>query len=157
MLKINWRFNWSKWLFLGLILLLAFLGWRLGAQQTTRASLLSLADHTIVDWDLAGHPIKAEVVNTAPNIAQGLGGRTGVLDGTDGMLFVFPEPQSAVFWMKEMEFPIDLFWLRDGLVVGVERNLMPPTPDTPDQELIRYSSPEPVDMVLETPAGRFNF
>lgn len=102
------------------------------------------------------HELAAEIADTPDERAQGLSGRD-FLRHDGGMLFLFlppaggPEVQS--FWMKEMKFPIDIIWIRDKKVIGVEENVSQPLPDTPLSELPLYTSPGPVDMVFEVGAG----
>jgi uncharacterized membrane protein (UPF0127 family) len=39
------------------------------------------------------------------------------------MLFRFDTPGNYGFWMKGMRFPLDLVWIREGIVVHVEQNV----------------------------------
>lgn len=137
-----------------LILLLVILitGW--WWQQTILSpSLLSIPDRSVVEYVVSDKTLQLEVVNTPQSISLGLGGREEV--GSDGMLFVFAEPQQPVFWMKGMLFPIDILWLSEGKIVGIERNIQPPILGTVDNDLERYPAPQLVDMVLETAPGYF--
>ncbi len=92
-------------------------------------------------------PITVSVVDTPAERMQGLSGRDG-LRPNEGMLFIFPEDEIYSFWMKDMRFPIDIIWLSaEGEVVGATVHVGPETyPET-------FSSPEPVRLVLEVPAG----
>jgi uncharacterized membrane protein (UPF0127 family) len=92
-----------------------------------------------------------EVVSTPAEITQGLSGRDVI--GSDGMLFVFDEALVPSFWMKEMRFPLDMVWIRDGVVVDVHRDVPAPGAGTAEAALPRYQPSEAVDMVLELPAG----
>lgn len=88
------------------------------------------------------------VVTSLEEQAKGLSGWKKLESG-QGMLFTYPEPRQAAFWMKGMLFPIDIIWIRQGRVVGI-------TPDAqPDPSIMPkiYNSPGPVDMVLEVLAG----
>ena len=67
------------------------------------------------------------------------------------MLFVFSEPHIQRFWMKDMNFPLDIIWIRDFKVIGLEENV--PQPANNDGKTARMNSPEPADMVLEVNAG----
>jgi uncharacterized membrane protein (UPF0127 family) len=96
-------------------------------------------------------PLTVEVVSNPARIARGLSGRSEI--GSDGMLFVFPAAGEYQFWMKEMLFALDIIWIRDGRVTGIEANVPFPDPATPLNKLPRYSPPGLVDMVLEVPAG----
>jgi hypothetical protein len=115
-------------------------------QQPT--DLLSLPDHSLTEFRLGGQTLTVEVVNTPESITQGLAGRESW--EADGMLFVFDQPAQPVFWMKGMVVPIDIIWLTDGQIVGIERNVQAPESGTPDDQLARFPAPQVVDMVLET-------
>ncbi len=66
----------------------------------------------------------------------------------EGMLFLFEPEEEVSFWMKDMLFPIDLYWIRDGQVIGVEKNMQPESA-TANERPRTYPSPGPVDAVLE--------
>lgn len=61
------------------------------------------------------------------------------------MLFVFPEAGLHRFWMKDMNFPIDIYWLgKNYEVVDVAKNVPPESyPKT-------FSPKSPANYVLET-------
>jgi len=45
-----------------------------------------------------------------------------------GMIFVFPEERPHGFWMKQMNFPIDIAWLNsDKKIVKIMNNVAPET------------------------------
>jgi uncharacterized membrane protein (UPF0127 family) len=57
----------------------------------------------------------------------GLSGKSWLFKD-EGMLFVFDVLDDHAFWMKDMNFPIDILWLDDTLkVVGIEKRLSPET------------------------------
>lgn len=89
---------------------------------------------------------EVEVASTLQEQQQGLGGRSELAEDR-GMLFPYDPPQERTFWMKGMLIPIDLLWIRDGLVVGIEEQM------SPDGGSKHYSSPGPVDYVLELRTG----
>lgn len=64
-----------------------------------------------------------------------------------GMLFIYQKPEIPSFWMKDMNFPIDIIWIYNGKVVDIERNL------SPDNGEATYSPVLKIDAVLEAPAG----
>ncbi len=71
----------------------------------------------------ASSTILVEEKSKPEEMMIGLSGRTGLENGK-GMLFVFNEVGSHGFWMKDMNFPIDIIFLNENLeVVGVERSL----------------------------------
>lgn len=89
-----------------------------------------------------------EVADTVSALAQGLSGRDGLASGR-GMLFVFNPARVESFWMHDMRFPIDIIWIRDGVVQGVVADAQIPTRfSTPT-----FVSPGPVEYVLELAAG----
>jgi len=84
---------------------------------------------------------------------DGLSNRPSLPAG-QGMLFVFKPSEEISFWMREMKFPLDIVWVRDGQVVGVEQNLPVPAEGTQPGDLTTYPSPGAVDYVLEVTAGQ---
>jgi uncharacterized membrane protein (UPF0127 family) len=94
--------------------------------------------------------VSVELARTESEMARGLSGRD-FLPRDKGMLFLLPTPAKPVFWMKDMFFPLDMVWIRDGHVVGVDENLS--VENVPDDKLTEYSPPSDVDSVLEVNAG----
>lgn len=90
-------------------------------------------------------------VEVASNDAQrelGLSNRTSLAEGK-GMLFVFDAPRAVAFWMKDMNFPLDMvFANEDGIILNIARNV---SPDTYPNQL--FHSAGEVKYVLEVPAG----
>src|SRR3990167_703443 len=71
--------------------------------------------------------IKAEVVSSPSDRAQGLSGRP-CIEADQGMLFVFEKPGKYPFWMKDMKFPIDIVWINaDKKVIDLDVNVSPAT------------------------------
>ncbi len=91
--------------------------------------------------------LEVEVVNTRSSRMLGLSGRSKMLD-SEGMLFVFDTPGKYGFWMKDMNFPLDIIWInKNGVVVAIERGLTPETyPKT-------YINGADANYVLEINAG----
>lgn len=88
-----------------------------------------------------------DVARTADEQRTGLA-RYDALPEDRGMLFVYGQAMTPSFWMKDMRFPIDIVWLRDGRVVGIDANV------PADDGATHYVPDEPVDAVLELGAGR---
>lgn len=107
--------------------------------------------HLVVNHDSGTDELRVEVVDTPQKITLGLSGREEI--GADGMLFDLPEPRPAGFWMKEMGFPLDMIWIRNNKITGIEPDVPFPPPNTPESKLKVYYSPGEVDKVLEVPAG----
>src|SRR3989344_6207881 len=95
----------------------------------------------------AGQDIKVEIADEAEEQIEGLSGREG-LGENEGMLFVFENPGRYSFWMKDMNFPIDIIWLDAGMkVIYIKEDARPEDGEAnfgPDTES-KY--------VLEAPAG----
>jgi uncharacterized membrane protein (UPF0127 family) len=72
-----------------------------------------------------------------------------------GMLFIFPTPDQYAFWMKEMNFPIDILWVStENKVVYIKENA------TPESYPELFSPEEDASVVLEVPSGdakKYNF
>ncbi len=98
--------------------------------------------------EINGQRIEVELADTPARQARGLSDHPAFTD-KQGMLFIFPQKQIQSFWMKEMLFPLDIIWIDGGRVAGIAPDL-PPEGQTPKNI---YSSPEPVDRVLEVNAG----
>ncbi len=94
--------------------------------------------------------LNLEVVDTYETRQLGLGGRES-LDDDAGMLFVFPTSDRYSFWMKGMQFPIDIIWISNQVVVDVV-TLSPPYPGLPIPPSHRPK--EAADLVLELNAGK---
>ena len=91
--------------------------------------------------------IRAETADTEEERKLGLGGRNTLPDGK-GMLFIFPEDDFHPFWMKGMNFSIDILWIdSEKTVRHIETGIRPESyPNS-------FASPVPVRYVLEIPAG----
>ncbi len=146
------------WL-LGLLLLLliaagAFLVARVLSIGTEPAS--SPVEH-YARVRLAGEEFSLEVAATPASRAQGLAGRNR-LDDHGGMLFYFDPAERVtdryVFWMKGMRIPIDIIWVRDGVIRGIVAGAEPPPPGAKDADIPRFAAPEPVDAAIEIRGGR---
>ena len=73
----------------------------------------------------AGVLVKVDLALTAKEQEQGLSGRKN-LEKDAVMLFIFAKPSKNFFWMKDMNFPIDIIWIdQNFLVVYVQKNALP--------------------------------
>jgi len=94
----------------------------------------------------------AEVADTPTRRVEGLSGRSSMPD-LSGMLFVMDRPEYVGIWMKDMKFPIDILWMRNGTVVDMKENVQPPLPGA-DLGALRVYHPAVIsDFVLEVNAG----
>lgn len=73
------------------------------------------------------------------------------LDEESGMLFVFESENYYSFWMKDMNFPLDIIWMdSDFRIVDIVYNA-PPAGSMPE---VTYTSDKPAKYVLEINAGQ---
>lgn len=96
--------------------------------------------------------LKVAVADEQIERTRGLAGCQS-LPERSGMYFPYAQPTQATYWMRGMLIPIDIVWIRDGVVIGIDDHVPPPPSTSPDQELLRYKSPGPVTAVLEIKAG----
>ena len=86
---------------------------------------------------IAGNIVKVDLALNEKDQNQGLSGRVGLKDD-EGMLFVFNNVDKYSFWMKDMNFPIDIIWVSsDFRVVYIKKNATPesyPMAFTPDKD-----------------------
>ena len=95
--------------------------------------------------------ILVEVANTDATRTQGLSDRENLKDG-QGMLFDFSNTQTPrpSFWMKDMNFDIDIIWIANGKIVGITPNV--PAPQD-SNKLPTYAPPTDISHVLEVPSS----
>ena len=92
--------------------------------------------------------ISAKIADTDALRELGLSGTQSLPQG-QGMLFIFQTPGNYAFWMKDMNYALDILWANaSGTITTIHPNLSPQTypqafyPQTPDALY-----------VLEVPAG----
>jgi len=101
--------------------------------------------NALVRLTVKGVPVVAEVVSTPQKQYLGLSHRQALPEGR-GMLFLMSDVRKQVFCMRDMLIPIDIIWIADGKVAGLQQNLSPTDRGS-------FRSPVPVRLVLEVPAG----
>ncbi len=109
-------------------------------------------DNLIMNVIVGTAKVSAEVAQSDEKKKLGLGMREK-LDEGKGMLFVFnnpgPCPGTCGFWNKDMLFPIDIIWIRDGMVVDVYEHL----PSYKEVKDFTVSPKTKVNYILEVPDG----
>lgn len=94
--------------------------------------------------------ITVEVVDNPETRQQGLSGRESIGDD-EGMLFVFDDVSEHCFWMKDMNFSLDMIWLNeDKEIINIHRDVSPESYLTEE----RYCAEEPAKYGLEINSGR---
>ncbi|MDQ8180508.1 DUF192 domain-containing protein [Pelagicoccus sp. SDUM812005] len=103
------------------------------ASRETGPAQIALGDKTLT----------IEFAITPSEQRKGLMGRDGIADD-HGMLFVYQEPQQMSYWMKNVDFPIDIgFFTADGVLREVY-------PMYPQDTLARKSIGKEMLYALET-------
>ena len=75
--------------------------------------------------NIAGQNLNLELAITTEQKNKGLSFRSKI-EKDYGMLFVFDYPGKYSFWMKDMNFPIDMIWIgEDQRVVFIKQNASP--------------------------------
>lgn len=96
--------------------------------------------------------VQAKIADEAKEHQTGLADYSSFALG-DGMIFVFDKSASYVFWMKDVEFAIDIIWIDDAKkIVDIAPNV-PPEPNKGEKDLTRYKPKSDAKYVLEINAG----
>jgi len=104
---------------------------------------------------LAGHKLDVEIADTPKKKERGLSGRKTLAENS-AMIFPYNPPERVVFWMPDMNFPIDIVYVKNNQVVEIYKNVPNFPADTPKDKLPHYPSRFPVNLVIELPAGWSN-
>lgn len=92
------------------------------------------------------HAFTVEIARTSAEQSKGMMFRTTMADDT-GMIFPFPEPKLASFWMKNTVIPLDIIFIRsNGTIESIAENAVPYSTDP-------VEAGEPVAAVLELRGG----
>lgn len=99
---------------------------------------------------------KEITVAVADSPAERMHGLSGCpeVPANSGMYFVLGKAHQTAFWMKDMLAPLDIVWIKEGKVVNINANILPPAIGQSEAQLPQYQSPGVVDAVLELPAGQ---
>jgi len=118
--------------------LLAFGAWIVIYGTNATESATAKINRSVIYIDVAQTPEEKQL---------GLSGRES-LGNNEGLLFVYDKPGQHQFWMKDMNFPIDIIWIADDYrVIDITKDLIPDTyPET-------FTSSKPAQYVLEVNAG----
>lgn len=114
-----------------------------GGNETSAANEVELRVRTNSG---ATHRFKVELAVDSAEQQQGLMQRRAMADD-HGMIFPFPYPEVASFWMKDTPMPLDLLFIRpDGTIAAILEGK--------PNDLHPISAGEPVSAVLEIRQGR---
>lgn len=101
---------------------------------------------------IEGTTIRVLVAKSMYQQYRGLGKRN-TIEPYDGMIFPFLFYGRQQIVMRDMRFPLDIIWLRDGVVVDFAQNV-PIEPDAREGEFMIYRPRIDANAVLELPAGK---
>lgn len=92
--------------------------------------------------------IKVEIAQSLEEKMRGLSGREN-LSFTEGMLFLYSEPGEYCFWMREMNFPLDIIYIQGEEIKEIFKNV----PVLTAGEITEICPQEKADKILELRAG----
>ena len=90
---------------------------------------------------IGGKSYQVEIVSSPADMALGLA-KYDQLETNRGLFFDLKTKSTPSFWMKNMQFDIDIVWISDAVVVGV-------SPGSAATPFALINPPSPVDSVLE--------
>ncbi|MFA6077853.1 MAG: DUF192 domain-containing protein [Candidatus Paceibacterota bacterium] len=136
-----------KWL--GLIIFLITLLYLISFfyQPQPREKVLPETITEVVAVSIGDVVINTFISETREERSRGLSGRKALLPN-EGMLFVFEKPDLYGFWMKDMNFGIDIIWIDENKkIIYMEENILPESFPIIFQPIL------PALYVLEVPSG----
>lgn len=101
---------------------------------------------------IGGQKFLVELARTPKKQAQGLGGRAKISENR-GMLFDFSKAEQHSFWMKDMQFDLDILWIKEGKIAYIAKNISHKSSETINPQIM-------ADKVLEINSGlvdKYNF
>jgi uncharacterized membrane protein (UPF0127 family) len=96
------------------------------------------------------HTFSVETATTSAQQQQGLSGRAS-MPQNQGMLFIFTRAEPYPFWMKDMNFPLDMIFINNNKIVDIFQNV--PQPKNSNAKLPIYTPSASANQVLEINAG----
>ena len=100
----------------------------------------------IGDFDL-----KLKVCSTPESMMRGYSGRPAPKE-SEGMIFVYQQDQPLEFWMKGVDYPLDILFFNSSMAL-VDFLTMDPCGSSKDEGLPKYKSSKPAMFAVEVPAG----
>lgn len=116
-------------------------------EYTSRGQVLPITAQAIIKKKI----IELEVAQTREQQAKGLMFREALPDNR-GMLFPFPEPKIARFWMHNVPVALDMIFIKDSQIVEIAESVPPCT--TRPQNCPVYGPDTTVDGVIELRSRR---
>jgi uncharacterized protein len=93
--------------------------------------------------------INVEIVTDTLSQNRGLSDRKSLCENC-GMIFLFPKSEKHIFWMKDMNFPLDIIYIQENEIVEIFKNV-----SIFDEagEITEIFPEQKADKVLEVNAG----
>jgi len=111
--------------------------------------LSACINNNVINLKINDQILNIEVSDDALSKAKGLSGRENLGENC-GMIFLFSEEARHTFWMKDMNFPLDIIYVRENEIVEIFKNV----PIFDEAEEITEIFPEQkADKVIELKAG----
>lgn len=116
--------------------------------MTNEANVIATWYAPLTSFTIGRISMQASIADTDAERSKGLSDTPYIPIGI-AKVFIFDTADMWSFWMKDMNYPIDIFWLdENGYVVHVVENA---SPDTYPE--ISFAPPVPAKYVIETKAG----
>ncbi len=126
------------------LIALAATGLALLVSEAARAEILEITNSSTGKIKAS---FEVEVARDEHERGRGLMYRKS-LGANSGMLFLFPEPVTPAFWMKNTLIPLDMVFIDEkGLILGIHNRAIP-------HNLTPISPSGPVKAVLEINGGQ---
>ncbi len=99
-------------------------------------------------FEIDGEKILLENAKTERDKIKGLANRPYIEENT-GMVFFYESQSEQAFWMRNVNFPLDIIFMRESKITRMYKNAKPCT-----TEICKiYTSKGLTDKVIELPAG----
>ena len=109
-------------------------------------------DGKTITGEISGISIKLKVASTPESQAKGYSDSLQSPAENHGIIFVYDEIQPLSFWMKKVNFPLDIIFFDDDCNY-INHHTMDPGHDEDDSKLPQYKSKVPARYAVELPAG----
>ena len=96
--------------------------------------------------------IDCEIAETSEQQTTGLMHRASMPED-EGMLFPLDSPRTITLWMNNVEIPLDMIFVDENGNVTQVVEAPVEAPETPENEMARYTSDDPVLWVIELNMG----
>ncbi len=107
--------------------------------------------YSVATVRMGGQEFSARVASSGAQREKGLSG-TDSLGKNEAMVFKFDSARQYVFWMKDMNYALDIIWVQNGKIIDIAPRV-PPGIGLQDVDLPKYAPRLPASRVVEVVAG----